>query len=50
MDSFDLETSLRKIDSKFADDLTYEEKRKALKKFRKLYACSSSVMQNRWPS
>lgn len=38
MEKFDIEASFRRIDNKLADDLSEEDKIKAIKQFRKLYA------------
>ena len=47
MDSLDLDAALKKIDRKFAENMTREDREVAAKQFRLLYACKFLTMQNR---
>jgi len=50
MNNFDIEASLRKVNQKFIEDLTAEEKKNVLKKFKKAYACTLMSTQNKSPN
>lgn len=41
MERFDIEASLRKINPKFVEEMTAEERERAIDSFKKVYACIS---------
>lgn len=43
MDHFDIEASLRRVDKRLTEDMTSEEKRKAIRQFKRMYAGMSVI-------
>lgn len=44
MDKSDIESSLRKINPKFVEEMTEEEKQKAIESFKKVYASIFAII------
>lgn len=50
MDHYTIVTSLKRIDKKFTEELSEQDRQAAYRKFKKVYAGKSVDMQRKWPN